>query len=62
LLPEKFHCIGTILNGKVCETGIAVPTWAIRPEIHRPYREYLESFQKKFGTNPDITLGEYMKY
>jgi hypothetical protein len=26
LLPEKFHCIGTILNGKVCETGIAVPT------------------------------------
>lgn len=26
LLPEKFHCIGTILNGKVRETGIVVPT------------------------------------
>lgn len=60
LFPEKFHCTGTIQNGKVCETGIVVPLWAIRPEVYASYKKALEPFQQKYGSNPNITLGEYM--
>ncbi len=61
LIPQKFHYIGTVQNGRVCESGIVVPMAAIPADVHESYKKSVEKFYQRFPNQEQISLWSYLK-